>query len=248
MISKRLFRHFYPGVAHNGTAAFYKWLRSYLTPNMRVLNVGAGPPTNKEVRVIKGEVKEVVGSDIDPIIFDNRELDSAFLIKDGALPFEDQTFDCAYADYVLEHVADPSTLFRETHRVLKPGASFFFRTPNRFHYVALFSDLTPQWVHRLLANAARGLPPNAHEPWPTFYRANTARAIRRYASLAGFATEEIRFFEPEPSYLMFNSVAFLLGVAYERIVNSSNYFSGIRANLFGRLTKPAPQDASRVDM
>ncbi|NJK39585.1 MAG: bifunctional demethylmenaquinone methyltransferase/2-methoxy-6-polyprenyl-1,4-benzoquinol methylase UbiE [Oscillatoriales cyanobacterium RM2_1_1] len=39
-----------------------------------------------------------------------------------ALPFRDQTFDCATMGYGLRNVADISQSLRELHRVLKPGA------------------------------------------------------------------------------------------------------------------------------
>jgi hypothetical protein len=48
---------------------------------------------------------------------------------------------------------------------------------------------------------------------------------------------DARLFEPEPSYLVFSSAAFLLGVAYERAVNGSDKLAGLRANIFGKLVK-----------
>jgi hypothetical protein len=43
--------------------------------------------------------------------------------------------------------------------------------------------------------------------------------------------------ECQPSYLIFHTIPFLIGVAYERFVNSSEAFSGLRANIFGQLSK-----------
>jgi hypothetical protein len=44
-------------------------------------------------------------------------------------------------------------------------------------------------------------------------------------------------FEGEPSYLMFNSLAFLMGVAYERAVNATPLLEGLRANIMGKVVK-----------
>jgi hypothetical protein len=41
----------------------------------------------------------------------------------------------------------------------------------------------------------------------------------------------------EPSYLRFNALPFLLGIAYERAVNNVGVLSGLRSNIFGRLVK-----------
>lgn len=45
------------------------------------------------------------------------------------LPFADRSFDGAFSTQVLEHVADPSALLREMHRVVKPGGSLLLSLP-----------------------------------------------------------------------------------------------------------------------
>lgn len=45
-------------------------------------------------------------------------------------PFADNTFDAAFSSYVAEHFEEgPEVLFREIHRVLKPGGLFFVVVP-----------------------------------------------------------------------------------------------------------------------
>jgi SAM-dependent methyltransferase len=237
MISEHLFRRYYPEHWHDGSLAFYGWLREHLRPDMRVLNLGAGPATGSTVRSIRGEVAALVGVDPDPVVLKNSEVDEAHVIEGERLPLADASFDLAFSDYVFEHVEHPERFLKEAARVLKPGAPFFFRTPNRLHYVALLASATPHWFHILVANAARGLPRGAHEPWRTFYRLNTATRIERVAVLAGFSKVETRLFEPEPSYLMFHPVPFLAGVGYERTVNRFEGLAGLRANIFGKLVR-----------
>lgn len=121
--------------------------------------------------------------------------------------------------------------------MLKPGGSFFFRTPNKHHYVSLIARATPHWFHDLVANRVRNLPDDAHEPYPTYHRLNSRSRVRAAAEAVGFRDIELRMVEAEPSYLMFHALPFLAGVAYERLVNSTERLSGLRANIFGRLTK-----------
>lgn len=229
-------RRFYSEPHHDGTRRFYDWLRADLRSDMAVLNLGAGPATRSAVRTLRGEVRSLVGADIDPAVLDNAELDAAALIVDGRLPFPDASFDCAYADYVLEHVEGPEQLFSELRRVLKPGGSFFFRTPNAWHYAGIGARVTPHWFHERFANRLRDAPADQHAPWPTFYRANDRRSLRRLARHAGFGTVELRMVECEPSYLRFSALPFAFGVAYERAVNASERLAGLRANIFGRLS------------
>jgi len=153
------------------------------------------------------------------------------------IPYGAGEFHIVFCDYVLEHVAQPLPLFKEVWRVLKPGGHFFFRTPNLFHYVTIMSRLSPQSVHDLLANRARGLPPESRRPYPTFYRMNTLDRISRYAEKTGFRKADIVRFEGEPSYLMFHIAPFVAGVVYERIVNRVAPLGIFRSNLIGCLTK-----------
>jgi len=237
MINSKLFERYYPDNFRSGTLLFYNWLRSYIQPDFVVLNIGAGESSDNKIRSLKGEVKKVFGADIDRAVLSNEDLDEAVVIKNDILPFPDKMFDLVWADYVLEHIEKPGIFLREIYRVLKPKGSFFFRTPNKYHYVSLFGRMTPYWFHKLIANSARGLSDEAHSPYPTCHRLNSRKCITRYSRFAGFRDMEMRFIEAEPSYLMFHCTAFLAGVLYERMVNSTEMLSAIRANIVGRLQK-----------
>jgi SAM-dependent methyltransferase len=237
LMTDSLHGRFYADETYDGTRRFYRWVREHTGPSARLLNLGAGPATGNPIRTLKGEVAEVVGADISPVVLTNPELDSAVLIADGRLPFEAARFDLVLSDYVLEHVEHPETFMSEVYRVLKPGRSFFFRTPNIYHYVALISAATPLWFHHCIANRVRANLEHAQEPWPTFYRLNSRRTLTARANAAGFSRIELHMIETEPAYLRFHALPFLVGVAYERLVNSSEAFAGMRANIFGRLVK-----------
>ena len=47
----------------------------------------------------------------------------------------------------------------------------------------------------------------------------------------GFEITEMELIEKEPSYGMNSRVLFLVFMAYERIVNSTEFFRGLRANI-----------------
>jgi SAM-dependent methyltransferase len=239
MVSQDIFQRFYPDKSKDGALAFYSWVRQFTGRQTIMLNIGAGPPADRgPVRVFRGEIARVVGVDIDPAVISNTELDEAHCIsEDGVLPFTDETFDIALGDWVMEHVKVPGLLLSEIRRVLKTGGSFFFRTPNTSHYVTLIARCTPYWFHKRVANWARGYPAEEHDPWPTYYRLNSRRKVEAEGRKAGFRETEVRWWEGEPAYLVFNPIPFLLGVAYERVVNRSQVLSPLRHSILARLVK-----------
>lgn len=220
----------------DGTQPFYDWLLNGIPSNGQVLNVGAGP-TPETFRQIRGRVGRLIGVDFDPSVLTNTDLDDAYVTNGIVMPFPDATFDAAYSDWTLEHVERPVDFLREVHRVLKPRACFWSRTTNRLHYVTTISAYTPAWFHHLIANRVRRLPPGTHTPWPTRYRMNTAGRLVRAARRAGFDEVEVRAVESEPAYLMFHPAAFLIGVAYERLVNSRDWLSPFRSTLLVRMRR-----------
>ncbi|NQT29329.1 MAG: class I SAM-dependent methyltransferase [Candidatus Saganbacteria bacterium] len=237
-LTNKLKRKYYPDKSYDGTLAFYNWIGSCLSFDFKVLNVGAGTTSERKEKSLRGKVEKVVGIDVDPEVLKNSDLDEAYIIDGKNLPFPDNYFDLAWADYVFEHLKDPEYLLREVFRVLRPGGSFFFRTPNMYHYVTLFSRNTPHWLHALLADRMRGLAARPHKmTYPTFYRINSLSKIKTIAHKVGFNLVEIQPVEKEPSYFMFNCLLFFFGMIYERVVNRFEGLSGIRANLFGRLVK-----------
>jgi len=228
------------------TAPFYQWILSGIdAPHAVVLNIGAGPTPTASKRRLRGRFQRLVGVDPDPVVLTNDDLDEAHIAEGSHLPFPDEHFDAVYSDWTVEHVADPRTFFGEASRVLKPGGSFWFRTPNLYHYVTLAAVATPHSFHTSVVNRARGYPKGSHEPWPTFYRANTRSKLRRVLTEAGFAELEIRMAESYPTYLMFHRLAFRLGMVYERLVNRWEALSGFRHYMLVRATRPAGSGRSQ---
>jgi 2-polyprenyl-3-methyl-5-hydroxy-6-metoxy-1,4-benzoquinol methylase len=83
------------------------------------------------------------------------------------MPFPTEPFDLCVSNYVLEHVADPAPHFQEVSPVLKPQASYCFRTSNRWHYVTMAASLVPHSIHLRVATKPRALGADAHDSWPT---------------------------------------------------------------------------------
>ena len=222
----------------NGTEEFHLLLAKIINNRKtEVLEVGPGP-LNKTSSFLATCAKNIDGIDIDKRALKNAALNNIIIYDGEKFPINSYLYDLVVADYVMEHVEHPKIMLQEINRVLKQGGLFVFRTPNLFHYVSIISKLTPQWLHLLIANRSRARSNDAEDPYPTFYRFNSSLAIRELTNETYFSLCDLSMVEKQPSYLKFNSFAFLCGIFYERIVNNVESLSGLRANIFGILRKP----------
>jgi SAM-dependent methyltransferase len=239
MRTQALFDRYYHSRAGHigGTERFHELCQSRFAKGGRILEIGAGPANSTTTFLAR--LGPVTGLDVSTEVLANPNLTEARVYDGIKMPLPDEAFDLCVSNYVLEHVADPASHFQEVYRVLKPQAFYCFRTPNRWHYVTIASNFVPHSVHLRLANKLRALDANAHDPWPTVYRANTRRMLRHLAQRSGLLAEELRMIEPEPSYGAAHPALFYPMMAYERLVNSSDLFSFFRVNILGALRKPS---------
>jgi SAM-dependent methyltransferase len=219
------YHFFYEGVPDE-TDLFRQVVSGYLHPSMVVLDAGCGTGTEFS-HDWKRAVRRLVGCDLNGAER-NPNISEAVRCSLRDLPFPDATFDLIFSRYVLEHLPEPDAVFREWARVLKPGGLLIVLTPNKYHYVPLLSRLTSHRFHEQVGKI-RGR--NAEDIFPTVYRANSRREIERLAAGTGlritrFITREVR-----PAYLFWFLPAFLLGVAYERLVNRFEFLAGLRVSI-----------------
>lgn len=231
-----LYKKFYldkPGWI-DGTTMFKNIIKRHLKNNFEILDIGAGAFSAHNY---KGMVRKVVGIDIRDEVLSNKSLDEACVSSVSNMPFKDEVFDLAFADYVIEHLSDPEECIKEIYRVLKPNGIFIIRTPNVFHYISIISRIVPYRAHGFFADISKDWKHNS--VFKTYYRCNSIWRIKNIFKDSGFVIEELFMVEKEPSYLMRWWPTFIIGLIYERLVNSSNLFRYFRSNIFAVFRKPS---------
>lgn len=207
----------YPEVAaggftrYDGSIQFYMRVNALLSPDMHVLDLGAGrgvqfegaSPFRRQLVVLKGKVAKITGVDVDDAVLTNPELDEALLYDGTRLPFPDASFDLVLSDWVLEHIQDPQMFSSEVERVLKPGGWFCARTPNVLSYTAFASRMVPNSLHAKVLGVVQKGTRKPEDVFPAAYKLNSLRSVRRF-----FPTERWNncsyTYSPEPAY-HFNS-------------------------------------------
>jgi SAM-dependent methyltransferase len=194
MKSNDLVRRFYPeanvgGFSHvDGTITFFNHIVASLKSSDHVLDFGAGrgePLIDDEVDFrrqlsnLQGRCAHLEGCDIDDVVLQHPFLDHAEVITPGGpLPYRDEQFDVVVARAVFEHIEDPEATAAELLRVTKPGGLIAAVTPNKFGYIAVAARMVPNDRH---VKALSAIQPErkAEDVFPTFYRLNTPKALRR---------------------------------------------------------------------
>lgn len=207
----------------DGTVAFYNRVNALVAPISVVLDVGCGRGEyaadavafRRDLRVLRGRVRKVVGIDFDRAAAANPFVDEFHLLQGGNWPVATGTIDLVLADWVMEHVADPPSFLAEAFRVLVPGGHLCLRTTNRLGYVGLVASLVPNRAHGKMAQYAQG-DRDEQDVFPTLYRCNTVGRLRRELTRQGFA-HCVYGHQAEPSYLNFSHAAYVLGTLYQRL-------------------------------
>jgi SAM-dependent methyltransferase len=229
-----LMQHFYPesrfgGYTRvDGTVAFMLRVRSLLTPDSVVLDIGCGRGDGKlhdPVRIrrdlcnLHDVCGRIIGIDPDPAAAMNPLVDEFRRIQDPRhWPVESGSIDLACADYVVEHVDDVDAFFSECSRVLKPGGYLCLRTPNLLSYFGLISKAVPNRFHSKVVTKLQDNRQKA-DVFPTRYRCNTLGKLRRTLRRHGFDACVIGH-EPEPAYLSSSRILFAMGVLHQKLAPS----------------------------
>ncbi|WP_407121664.1 class I SAM-dependent methyltransferase [Bradyrhizobium sp. STM 3561] len=172
----------------DGTVQFYSRVNALIQPNFTVVDFGAGRGEphiddlvtyRRNLRTLKGKVREVIGVDVDPVVQSNPALDRAIVLSDKRIPLPDGSADMIVSDFTFEHISDPKIACAELDRILKPGGWLCARTPNRHGYIAIVNRIVSP---RLKSQLLHGAQPSRKEEdvFPAYYRLNTISSLKTH--------------------------------------------------------------------
>lgn len=163
-------------------------LERALRPGAHVLDAGCGRTTRLAAR--RDRIERLIGIDIDAVAgAENRALDE-FIAGDlcGRLPLADGSLDLVYANFVVEHLADPGAAFAQWRRVLRPGGALIVLTSNRASPLLAAAARIPE--RGRVAIKRHGAGTAERDVIPVHYRANTPAELESSLAAAGFTAAE----------------------------------------------------------
>jgi SAM-dependent methyltransferase len=136
----------------------------------------------------------------------------------------------------MEHLTDPLSVYREMHRILRPGGYFIFLTGNQWDYSALIAQAVPNRFHPWIVKRTEGR--DERDVFPVAYRTNTRRQVERLSRDSHLEIQDFEYRGQYPSYFMFNGALFLLATAYEKLITRFEILRFLRGWILVTLRKP----------
>jgi ubiquinone/menaquinone biosynthesis C-methylase UbiE len=190
----------------------------------------------EQERSITKKVSCLTGLDYDYYSLHNHRTIKHLVQGDiSRLPFVAETFDLVTANMVFEHLSNPENQLREIFRILKPGGSLVFHTPNAMSYGAILARLVPE---SLKAKVIWFFQQRMEEDiFPALYKINTERSIRELAARVGFDVTTLHLIESSAEFIMIPPVV-IIELLLIRLLMMS-FARRFRANIIAVLTKPS---------
>jgi 2-polyprenyl-3-methyl-5-hydroxy-6-metoxy-1,4-benzoquinol methylase len=220
-------------------ATYEEVLTQYVTDGIEWLEAGCGHQILSEWRfsqeqALVNRCQRVVGVDLDfEGMKKHRTISDTVYASLESLPLASESFDLVTCNMVVEHLAEPEKVFKEFHRILRPGGRVIIHTPNAYGYSTVAARILPQFARVKLAGILEDRP--AEDVFPAHYRANTPKRLDETLSLAGFRKERFLCI-PTSCVLYFSRVLVSLELAYVRLTLNPA-FEQLRTNLLCIYTK-----------
>jgi SAM-dependent methyltransferase len=155
------------------------------------LDAGCGRTTR--LRDYRDRITHLVGVDSDEAAGrENPFLDEFVPANlDESLPFDEDSFDLVYANFVVEHLKHPERGFAEWRRVLRPGGRLVLLTSNRASPLMAAAVRLPQGLRLVIKRSGAGAA--EQDVYPTQYLANTPQRLAATAVAAGFEPVAVEY-------------------------------------------------------
>ena len=225
---------------HNRHDLLIDWLLASIPTGCSILDVGANDSSFcPEVERIAAHAGVFAG--VDPDI--EKLSRHPFLHQRFPTTLEESevaaaSFDCVYAIYVLEHVEHDRIFLKNVSRILKPGGSFFFITPNGSHYfAAIAGTLAKLNLQEQVLRIIRPKELIGRYHYPALYRLNHAQKLQKLGEEFGFSNAEFRYSEKFSEFACyFPGPSKVFPWLWEKMIEMTGR-EQLLGNLMGRLIK-----------
>ena len=214
---------------NDGTIDFYLRVRTYVNKDTYVLDLGAGKgdwfesrKKNKtlfNIQYLKPDIKKIIAADVDRVVLKNKSTHKNLIIK-KKIPVKKNSFDLIICDWVFEHIENPEPFYNEINRVLKKGGIVCGRTPYKYSYLAIISNLLEgSKIKDFILKKAQ---PGRGRYFKSYYKMNTKKTISKI--FWNYSNNSF-IYTPDPSYFFNSKILFYLMKKIHFLL--PRFFSGV---------------------
>ncbi len=203
----------------------------YVQGQTKILDIGCGH--NDFLKPVYSKTPHTYGIDPDASALQkNRIIKHKFTGHAEKIPVENNLFDLVVSAWVLEHLENPQRVFREIHRVLKPGGHVIFLTPNVWNYNVWIIRSIPNRFHHFFTR--RLYDRKEGDTYPVQYRINSVKKCTEILTPIGLKKTDL-VLNGDPSYISFNKPLFKFACILEAFFEK--YMSSAKVHLIGDYEK-----------
>ncbi|MBZ5726019.1 MAG: class I SAM-dependent methyltransferase [Acidobacteriia bacterium] len=219
---------------------YYDLLKAFVPEGCSWLDLGCGHQMfagwmTGEERELASRASRLVGIDLDlEGMRRNAAVTGRVLGSLEHLPFPAGSFDVITANMVVEHLERPQRVLDEVKRVLRPGGSFIFHTPNRRSLPIRLARRVPDGPKRALIRLLEKR--KDEDVFPAFYRLNSREEIDRLLRSSGFRVARLQAASSSAVTAFLGPLA-VIELLYLRLLERAAW-QGLRSNLLVVAVKP----------
>jgi len=188
MSNDKIIAKYFP--AFKDVGFFFKnYLEQYINNDTTILEIGCGRQSFGHEYYMKAKHRTGIDPDSEALK-DNTLMDEKICCSIQTIPDTIGQFDIVIAQWVLEHIQNPTKDMEKISSLCKSGGHFIFMTTNIYSPIMLVSKLLPTGLKKFLRKTLLNI--NENDTYPTPYKINSPSAIDKYLTKAGFKKVEIK--------------------------------------------------------
>lgn len=192
-------------------------LQQYRQP--KVLDIGCGRKSDIG-RYLKGHSSHALihGADLDEYSLKNSDVDELFICDAADMPFEDESYDVVFSQFLLEHVEDSQKTVDSISRVTAPGGLAALIIPNPTSPASTVAKLTPYSFHLFFKREVQKYDNVSEDTFPTFFAFKSVKNLKAQMEQAGFTDIEAAYLPEMYFRFRYRPLMIRLSMIYTKIL------------------------------
>lgn len=195
-----------------------KILKKILTlskKKLKLINLGAAKSTVIEDALVDAALNfSCDRSDVDDCQIDRDFVEKSYICSlEDMSPIKSDSYDLAFANFVMEHISEPEKMAQETRRIIKNGGDIVISLPNPKAPEFRIAKSTPTWFHQLLRKKGHD------EAYPVNYAYQTIEKFIKTMEANGWKLQEEKYFPATYSYLHRFPIINIISLYYDKTIN-----------------------------